>query len=277
MIATSVEIEFLPGNLSSGHLDHHMNGLGMMNDDSSCLSASNHSCSSSYSRFSSFRPSAGFFYRQNDDASELGQEDMVSEAGDLRYSHHQRRGTFVRFASDEKGKLLTERYTYKSYSRAERKNMWYRGRDFKSFAKRARTKAQNGRDYLQMVEDMRLMCHRGGELRNRAGVLHQFCHCVAESPYRGLEPFLEGTNERRKQVIQSVLDEQDQWRALGSVLTEDERISALGDHCRSMSKAHRRISHLMAVGDVMVTKKDKSKVGHRVNDPNVLALDHLEI
>lgn len=287
MIATTVEIEFLPGNLSSSCFDHvdsnHLTNM-MMGDDSSCVSASNHSFSSNHSKFSVFRPSKGFFHRQtdDDDLSDFGGEEIppnMSEADDPCYSsQHQRRGTFVRFASDEKGRLLTECFHYKTYGRAERKSIWYRGRDFKSFAKRAQTKAQNTGDYLKMVADLRTMCQSGDKLRKRAEILQHFCLCVAESPFRGLEPFLGGTQERRKQVIHSVLDEQDQWLALGSMLTEEERILALGDHCRTMTKSHRRIAHLMAMGDSMMTKRGKGVGAQRSNDdPGVISLDKLEI
>jgi hypothetical protein len=184
------------------------------------------------------------------------------------HQHHQ--ATFVRFASDEKGKLLMNVCHFPKYSARDRKHVWYRGRDFKSFLRRAQTKAArssassdinssasssggSAAQYLQSIEGLRTLCSQKAEsIKSQHVTIRHYCHCIAYSPLRGLEPFVAGTTERRKQVIHSILDEQDQWLALGNILTEEERMDALGVHCRTMTKPHRRIAHYLATGDALV-------------------------
>jgi hypothetical protein len=167
--------------------------------------------------------------------------------------------TFVRFASDEKGRLLTEVWKFPKYSPRERKSIWYRGRDFKSFGRRAQTKAAKcGIDYLKGLEELRRLCGQKADTMKKNGrTITDFCHVVAKSPYRGLEPFVPGTAERRKRVIQSILDEQAQWLALGGILTDEERMVALGEHCRSLTKSHRRVAHLLATGDALLLQQQQ--------------------
>lgn len=167
--------------------------------------------------------------------------------------------TFVRFASDEKGRLLTEVWKFPKYSPRELKSIWYRGRDFKSFGRRAQTKAAKcGIDYLKGLEELRRLCGQKADTMKRNGrIITDFCHVVAKSPYRGLEPFVPGTAERRKRVIQSILDEQAQWLALGGILTDEERMVALGEHCRSLTKSHRRVAHLLATGDALLLQQQQ--------------------
>jgi hypothetical protein len=189
--------------------------------------------------------------------------------------HHQ--ATFVRFASDEKGKLLMNICHFPKYSARDRKHVWYRGRDFKTFLRRAQTKAARtsassdtshsassggAHQYLQSIEGLRTLCSQKAEsIKSQHVTIRHYCHCIAYSPLRGLEPFVAGTTERRKQVIHSILDEQDQWLALGNILTEEERIDALGVHCRTMTKPHRRIAHYLATGDALVVTAARHQHG----------------
>lgn len=165
-----------------------------------------------------------------------------------------RKSVFVRFASDAEGQVLSTVHKFDGYSRSQKKNIWYHARDFVKFKRKVQSKMGAASvDFLSMYTSVRSACKVSEQSND---VKHRWPLRIAESKYRGIEPFLyQSTMKERKTVVQGVLSEQRYWTSLGAVATPTERANAIGEHSRSLTKPHRRLAHLLGSGDAAIARR----------------------
>lgn len=170
-----------------------------------------------------------------------------------------RKSVFVRFASDEHGEVLCTVHPFAGYTRSQRKSIWYQPRDFIKFKKKVHSKlGAPSSDFLSTYSDIRRVCEARGsgnggvddEIMRKAPIR------IAESKYRGIEPFLyESIMNDRKCIVKKILNKQQQWTALGPMVTEDERALAIAELSHELTRPYRKLAHLLGSGDAAIARR----------------------
>jgi hypothetical protein len=195
-----------------------------------------------------------------DDDHSLARETYVpsgSMSKNFVYDAEEVQKRTVRFLVDDTGSIITTEYAHFSpLQKHEKHKVWYRRKDYKRIRKLHHEQAEQGRKSTFAKEFRRVYeaCSSSSKLRELS---QKHMHAVSESRYRGSEPaiFFRTLSEERRQIKKKILKTQQQYLSCKEVMTATERMEALGEIARTLTKHSRRLAHVLGSGDAVFARK----------------------
>lgn len=195
----------------------------------------------------------------------------VSPPRERNSSLPEKRNTFVRFATHADGEIVITVDSYPSMTSAERRQSWYRPRDFRKFRRQAARKAESAQQssyYKNYLKTTRA-CECTHMYQR---VTDQHKKLLSCSKYRGYEnTIFDDKNANRKATVQKILEFESQWKSC-ELMTDEERVEELSLFCIEMSIVSCRMARLVGEGDALVVagaslSNDNHNNGATIPDP----------